>query len=238
MFELEDHHWWFQGRLAVVTRLLERYAPGSAEGPARLLDLGCGTGMFLTRQGDGRLGFGLDVSLRALGYTRRRGLKRLVCGDSQALPFKGDCFDIVTAFDTIEHVEADAQMIGEAHRVLRPGGLLLATVPAHPALWSGHDVALHHKRRYRRREFERLFDPRRWIDRRTTYTFAAIAPAAAVIRSLRRRFPRPGGDMADTHPTAPWLNRTLLAWHRAEAAWLARFDLPFGLSILTLREKK
>lgn len=239
MFELEDHHWWFQSRLQLTRRILDQYAPASGNRASRLLDLGCGTGMFLERQGESRKTFGLDFSPEALAFTRRRGLNRLVCGDSQLLPFRDACFDIVTAFDLIEHVDRDGDVVAEVHRILRPGGILLSTVPAHPSLWGEHDVALHHRRRYRRRQFENLFDPAKWETLRSTYTFASIAPPAAAIRLLRRVFPRSGGDAtADTNLTPPSLNSALIAWHRVENAWIARFNSPLGLSLLAVNRRR
>ncbi|MCH8333676.1 class I SAM-dependent methyltransferase [Candidatus Sumerlaeota bacterium] len=238
MFELEDRHWWFQGRLALVRRILSRYAPVEAEPRARLLDIGCGTGMFLQRAGIQRTAFGLDLSRQALRFTRSRGVERLVCADSQAIPFRPDSFDIVTAFDVIEHVEADRIFVGGVREILRPGGIFLATVPAHPYLWSGHDEALHHKRRYRWNQFDSLFGDGDWIKRRMTYTFAGIYPIAAVVRSARRLLPHRGNPAADTQLTGGSVNGLLLAWHRLEAVWTERFDLPFGLSIMTVREKR
>jgi SAM-dependent methyltransferase len=201
--------------------------------------MGCGTGMFLERQGETRRTFGLDFSREALAFTRRRGLNRLVCGDSQRLPFRNACFDIVTAFDLIEHVDRDNDLVTEVHRILRPGGILLSTVPVHPALWSEHDVALHHKRRYRRRQFENLFDHASWETLRSTYTFASIAPPAAAVRMLRRVLPRSNGDAtADTNLTPAWLNQTLIAWHGLENAWIERFNSPLGLSLLAVNRKR
>jgi SAM-dependent methyltransferase len=238
MFELEDHHWWFQSRLQLTRRVLDRYAPQPPDRPADMLDMGCGTGMFLERQGTSRKTFGLDFSREALAFTRQRGLNRLVCGDSQKLPFRDACFDIVTAFDLIEHVDRDDDLVAEVHRILRPDGILLSTVPVHPALWSEHDVALHHKRRYRRRQFENLFDPSLWKTLRSTYTFASIAPPAAVVRTLRRVLPASKGDAtADTNLTPDWLNSLLIRWHTLENAFIGRFDSPLGLSLMAVNRK-
>lgn len=238
MFELEDHHWWFQSRLELTRRMLDRFGPRVEGRNQRLLDIGCGTGMFLERQGEGRDAFGLDFSLQALHYTRRRGIQRLVCGDSQELPFRSDWFDVVTAFDLIEHVDRDQDLVNEVHRILRPGGIFLATVPAHPMLWSGHDVALHHKRRYIWKQFDALFDIAKWNTLRMSYCFASIYPIAAAIRAARRLIPGRGEAKADTDISSAWLNRSLLAWHRAEARFIARHNVPIGLSIITVREKR
>ncbi len=238
MFDLEDRHWWFQGRLEMVRRMLTRHAPRATPGSVRLLDIGCGTGMFLQKQNPSWTTFGLDRSFQALRFTRQRGIGRLVCADSVALPFPNASFDVVTAFDLIEHVEGDCLLVSEVHRVLKPGGILLATVPAHPLLWSAHDRALHHKRRYRWKQFDSLFDEKLWIKRRMTWTFAAIYPVAALVRSAKNLLPLSGSASADTHMTSSWLNAFLIRLHFLEAALVDKINLPFGLSILTIREKR
>lgn len=237
MYELEDHHWWFQGRLNLVTRLLEKHGPKFPNRPATLLDIGCGTGLFLSKQASHYRTFGLDFSRDALEFSHSRGLERIVCADSQKSPFAANSFDVVTAFDLIEHVDGDRTLVEEAWRVLRPGGILIATVPAHPMLWSAHDIALHHKRRYVRKDFDALFDSRHWKRIRLTWAFCAIYPVAALIRSFHRMIPKSGEPQADTGHTPAWLNSILASWHRLETAWALQHNLPWGLTILTVREK-
>ncbi len=238
MFDLEDHHWWFQGRYDLTRRMLARHCPRPEGRPARLLDIGCGTGYLLEHQGEGRATFGLDFSPHALKYSRERGVERLVCGDSQVLPFASESLDMVTAFDLVEHVDGDRLLIAEVHRVLKPGGVFLSTVPAHPFLWSAHDLALHHKRRYTWGEFDKLFDPALWTKRRMTWTFALIYPIAALIRGSRKFLPRRGEPTADTNLTPAWANRLLIGLHKIENIWASRANLPFGLSIMSVRVKK
>src|SRR6185295_11545414 len=97
-----------------------------------------------------------------------------------------------------------------------PGGLLLASVPAHPMLWTGHDVSLHHHRRYRKAEFNTLFAPREWQIVRMTASFFLIFPLAAAIR-LGRHFLSPNAvAQSDTRPVPEWMNRTLIGLHAAE----------------------
>lgn len=238
MFELEDHHWWFQGRLDLVCGLMDRYAPVFPDRKTRLLDIGCGTGLFLGKQSQKRETFGLDFSFHAMAFSRGRGLERLVCADSQKLPYAANSFDVLTAFDIIEHVEGDQAIVNEALRVLRPGGVMLATVPAHPSLWSSHDIALHHKRRYMRPQFDQLFDKSKWNTIRYTWAFCSIYPAALAVRSLRKLVPKKGEPQADTGATNPLLNSMLTGWHKLESAWAQRLDLPWGLTLLTVRQKR
>lgn len=238
MFEMEDSHWWFQSRYALTSRILERAAARLKGHPIKHLDLGCGTGMFLERQGDRRETYGLDFSPEGLRFSSQRGLERLVCADSQELPFSSNSFDIVTAFDLIEHVADDNRLVAEVHRILRPGGFLLATVPAHPFLWGSHDKALHHIRRYRKKDFERLFEPDLWIRRRFTYSFFAIFIPATAVRMMRRAAAANGKPQADTRATPAAINTMLKGIHQIENAWIERFDAPIGLSLTTVREKR
>ncbi|MFL6160346.1 MAG: class I SAM-dependent methyltransferase [Marmoricola sp.] len=149
---LEEKHWWYAGRRAVVRRELADLAPGKA------LDVGCGPA-------------GNSAALRALGWqvtaldyvhdsavlAQRRGLSALQ-GDARALPFADGEFDLVLSSDAWEHIEEDAVVAAEAFRVLRPGGQLFVMVPAGMDLWSGHDVALGHVRRYERDQLVSLVE--------------------------------------------------------------------------------
>lgn len=237
MFEMEERHWWFQSRLLMTEGMLRQYIlPAFAPRRPRLLDLGCGTGLFLQRRAADCEALGLDYSLDALKFSRARGLRRIMRGDAVRLPIADASLDAVSAFDLIEHVAEDQALVNEIWRVLRPGGFLLASVPAHPSLWSAHDVSLHHHRRYTRKTFEKLFAQRGWQRIRQTGSFSLILPIAALKR-WSDRFTAHGDPVADTKPTPALLNRLLIGAHRLEAAWLARADLPTGLSLLTVRRK-
>lgn len=238
MFELEERHWWFQARLLMTEGWLrEHVLPALGGRRPALLDVGCGTGLFLQRRLEDCTGFGIDFSAEALGFCGRRNVQRVARADATRLPFADASFDVVTAFDLIEHVADDHGVVAECWRVLRPGGTLLATVPAHPLLWSRHDVSLHHHRRYTRAKFEALFDPAGWHDERTSGAFTLILPATALVRLARRLRPR-GAAISDTQPTPQPLNRLMIGLLRAEAAWLRRHNLPTGVSLMTLRRKR
>lgn len=247
MFELEDHHWWFQSRLLMTEGLLEKYIlphyresgedSDSKKKRPRLLDLGCGTGLFLQRRRKDCEGWGIDFSPQALAYCKRRSVNRVALGDAARPPLPDATMDIVTAFDLIEHIPDDKGMIEEIWRVLKPGGYFMATVPAHPSLWTGHDVVLHHQRRYRRKTFEPLFDPEHWETIRMTASFSGIFFPAAIIRLARRVWGDKQETHSDTTPAPEWLNGLMIRLHRLEVAWLLRHDLPVGVSYLTIRRK-
>lgn len=141
---LEQRHWWYAGRRALVRRLVRDVTPGSA------LDVGTGSGGNAQTLSD--LGWsvtGLEYSETALHFAAARGL-RMVRGDARHLPFADQSFDLVMSTDVWEHIEEDETVAREAFRVCRRGGRALIAVPADPRLWSGHDVTLGHVRRYER----------------------------------------------------------------------------------------
>ena len=150
MFEVEESNWWYRGRRDLVLGWVERFH--RARGPLRILDIACATGMsfrFLGQYGDVR---GIDISEETIRLCRKRGIDRIVRGDAMKLPFRDGSFDAVLALDALEHFDDDRTAITEIRRVARDDALILITVPAYQFLWSDHDEAYHHKRRYTRKE--------------------------------------------------------------------------------------
>ncbi|MEV4324867.1 class I SAM-dependent methyltransferase [Microbispora rosea] len=149
--ELEDRHWWYRERRAMLARELRRLGP-----PGTALDIGAAGGgntRVLVEHGWDALA--ADYSETAVELALRRGL-RAIHADACDLPLPGESFDLVLAFDVLEHIEDDHTAARELVRVLRPGGRALITVPCDMALWSAHDVASFHFRRYAREELTDL----------------------------------------------------------------------------------
>ena len=242
MYEMETRHWWFQASRRVLREVARRHWPTPRPGrELRLLDLGCGTGVTLDlfRQERRVRDHGMDVESAALGFCRKRGLRRLVRGSMDAVPFADAAFDVVTALDVIEHVEDDVAALRETARVLRPGGVALITVPAHPWLWSDHDRALHHVRRYRRRELiGRLRDAGLrplYLSYYNSFLFPAVAAqrlAQGLVRAWRRPDPEP--PRSDVRLPPRPVNAALRELFAGERLWLARGRLPMGVSLVTV----
>ncbi|MEZ0580897.1 class I SAM-dependent methyltransferase [Nocardioides sp. MH1] len=147
---LEERHWWYAERRAMVRRTAAAWPAG------RALDVGCGGGGNTAVLRD--LGWsvtGLEHSPAGAAAAASRGLD-VVRGDATRLPFADASLDLVMSTDVWEHIEDDRLVAGEAARVLRPGGRLLVAVPCSMKLWSGHDLALGHYRRYERDGLARL----------------------------------------------------------------------------------
>ena len=175
MRRMEDTGWWYVSKRRLVRALLgDRLSSG-----AKCLDLGCGTGAMSRELASLAPTFSLDYEFEALKFARDRGLDRLVRGSAENLPFADDSFDIVTALDVVEHVDDDHAAAREIARVLKPGGTVVATVPAFMFLWTDHDVALHHRRRYVADEFRALFLDAGLDIERLTYEMTLLFPLVA-----------------------------------------------------------
>jgi SAM-dependent methyltransferase len=238
MLDESERHWWYRGRRRIVCDALDELMPGGAVGsPARILDAGCGSGRMLddlARYGET---WGVEPNPLGVATARRAGHTRIVRAHVEELPFTQASFDLVTCLDVIEHTPDDGVALAELHRVTCPGGHLLVTVPAYPALWSQHDVVNGHHRRYVRRTLVEAAAAAGWRPVRDTHfnTFF-LAPAALVRLALRSQGERQRrSELALTPRTLdPLLELPL----RAEAALLRRgVRLPAGLSLLAVFQR-
>ncbi|MGB9693144.1 MAG: class I SAM-dependent methyltransferase [Candidatus Sumerlaeaceae bacterium] len=241
MRALESTYWWFQARrkmiLAMLRDVIARHWPEPRR--LRIVDLGCGTGLLMEDLQSLGWVCGLDFSPVALSYCRQRGLTELVRANVEKLPLSDGCADLVTALDLVEHVPDDHALVHEMFRILSAGGVALITVPAHPKLWSMHDVALHHQRRYEKKQFQRLVVEAGFTLQKYSYMMMSIYPAAASFRWAKRALMREStaSPHTDEFPLPPWFNAMLRTAVGAEAVLLRRWNLPFGLSLLAVAQK-
>jgi SAM-dependent methyltransferase len=240
MFDLENNYWWFVGRRAIVQSMLSQLTSGLYTSP-HILDVGCGTGGNLTLLRRFGRAFGLDPEPRALSLCQQRESGLLVQGSATDLPFANDSMDIITALDVLEHLDDDVGALAEMRRVLRPGGSLLVTVPAYPWLWSEHDEALHHKRRYVARELRNKIEGAGLYVIELSHAISAVLPAVAAFRfvqRLRRRKNKNESQPQTAHVQLPFLlNELLIAYLYFEAWWLSFAGFPFGVSIVCAAQK-
>ncbi len=219
----EDGHWWYRGRRAIVLEAARRSL--GVDPRPRILDAGCGGGAVLAELARLGTAVGLEPSATSRERALARGGGEVLDGGLEALPFADDEFDLALTLDVLEHLDDDRAALAELRRVVRPGGALVVTVPAHPRLWSRHDELNHHRRRYTRASLRAAATGGGWAVARLTHFNSLLLPAAA----LARRFDR--GDGLEI-PPAP-LNRALeLPLGLERRAIAAGLSLPFGLSLL------
>lgn len=150
--ELESTHWWYAERRSVLRHLVRDLSASNA------LDIGAaGGGNTRVLSSAGWSATAIEHSAVGAQVAGDRGLS-VVRGDARRLPFATGVFGLVVAFDVLEHIEEDDQMAAEIARVLQPSGTALITVPADMKLWSAHDVAVGHVRRYQRAELQSVLE--------------------------------------------------------------------------------
>ena len=243
---VEDTHWWFVGRRAILESFLKKIVVGLSnsagsrtadEGvrvPLRILDVGCGTGAnirMLSQFGEAE---GVDVSDDALEFCRKKGLK-VEKGTAEELPFADESFDLTTALDVIEHLDDDAAGLKEMFRVTRKGGYSLIFVPAFMWLWGVQDDISHHRIRYTRRQIvERLKAAGYEIERATYANFTFFTPILGGRTIMKLTGVKPESE---NNINVSALNGLFGKLFSAERFWLKNLDFPFGVSIVVVAKK-
>ena len=236
MFEVEDRYWWYRGVRTLLKAWLDRYAPRDA----LILDGGCGTGANWELLQQHGTAFGIDISDKAIDFCRARDVSpdRAFIASLTELPFPNDFFDLAISFEVICNIADDQTAFAEIARVLKPGGRLIVQVPAYQWLWGMHDVAVGHQRRYSARDLrEKLAHAGLEIER-LTHANALMFPAIAADRLLRRVFGEGDTVHSDLAPLPRVVNAILSALYVAEMQFVARMDVPCGVSVLALARKK
>jgi SAM-dependent methyltransferase len=248
LFAVEDRHFWFRSRNRCIAAALRANCDLGAV--RSVLEVGCGTGVVLAElqrlfpAGDV---VGLDLFEEGLAYARRRFSGTLVQGDIfQYSPERQ--FDLVCAFDVIEHVDADVTMLRRLARLVRPGGHVIVTVPAHQSLWSYFDVVARHRRRYDAASLVYKLESAGFHSLYITQFMAALFP---VMWMKRRWFGRgvSSGSTADARQQQaaaesdldvnPLINWVLNLLMRLDEFFIARrLRVPMGTSIIAVAARR
>lgn len=223
----QPDYWWYRARADLLRQALDGYVGE----PRRLLDVGSADGPSVEwlRSPACSTHVSLDVDPRGL---RPGG----VCGSALALPFADCSFDVVAAFDVIEHCEPEERALAEIERVLAPGGRFLMSVPAYQWAWTRFDDHNHHYRRYTRGRAVAAVEASGLRVRRATYAFSATFPLFAADRLRSKILERGSAPDADAAPRLPSVHPTveklLIGLTRLDLAVLRRGDIPFGSSVM------
>ncbi|RYE40925.1 MAG: methyltransferase domain-containing protein [Hyphomicrobiales bacterium] len=234
---LEDANFWFRARNALVCWALERYAPQFQS----MLEVGCGTAYVLSgiaRSFPGRRLVGSEIFVAGLGFAAGRlPAADFVQMDARAIPFEAE-FDVVGAFDVVEHIKEDELVLAQMRSALKPGGVLLLTVPQHACLWSASDVYACHERRYEATDLHRKLREAGFELTRSTSFVTALLPALALSRVRHRKADADSFDPLAEFNISRWVNRLLEQVLAAERAMIRRgLDLPVGGSRLIVARK-
>jgi len=234
LYALEQDYFWFRGRTRLILWAFERYANRCRS----FLEIGCGTGSVLAaiaREHPAVAVWGSEVYLEGLQFARTRvDSVRLMQMDARSVPFVEE-FDAIGLFDVIEHIEEDQAVLGQASRALKPGGILLITVPQHRFLWSPADEHAGHVRRYARSELVHKVEQAQLRVLRCTSFVSLLFPLLLISR-IRRR-----GQEYDSHAEyrVPRVVNKLLEFGLSaeRAAIRLGATLPFGGSLLLVARR-
>jgi SAM-dependent methyltransferase len=235
MYKLESFYWWFVARRRLLESLVEEISREFKR--PNILDVGCGTGInfcVLAKYGDT---ISSDASEEALRFSKSRGIDGLVRSHLESLPFEASSFDLVTALDVLEHIGDDLRALDELLRVTREGGVLVITVPAYGFLWSEHDEALHHRRRYAASELRNKLTNAGFAVERISYYITFLFFPILLMR-LVQSLSKKSIHAKTSHVILPgWLNSLLIAILGFERMLLRWMNFPFGVSIVCLARK-
>ncbi len=232
IYRLENSYWWYIARRTLTAELLANELKGRSG--MRILDVGCGIGANL--QAFARYGttVGVDTSMDALEFCRRRGLNTVTLSAAEQLPFEDNEFDVVTAMDILEHTDDDLTALRELQRVCRKDGLLIVTVPAYGFLWSEHDEALKHRRRYAAHELRNKLAVTGFETVKTSYFITTLFFPVLAMRVWQGIFKQSTHPKTSLYLPPKWVNAGLIKLLALEQRMFHRINLPFGVSLVAL----
>lgn len=240
LFEMEQKHFWHVGRKEIILSVLKRNVLNLEK--IRMLEIGCGNGNILGHLKQNGINIeGGDIFLEGLNFCRKRaGSVALYQIDILALPFNDD-FDVIGAFDVLEHIDDDEKALVEINRALKTGGSLILTVPAHRFLWSYFDEASRHQRRYNKPELVTKLEQAGFAVKKVSYYMFFLFSLLAAIRLIGnwRRHNKRTITIKESMElkTIPVINELFLVLFRLEGLMIRHFTLPFGVSLIVLAEK-
>lgn len=229
---LYTRHWWWRAREDAVLRVLRQHLPRNAR--LRILDVGCGDGLFFGRLAEFGEVEGIEPDANivdALGPHRAR--IRIARFDSTFRPPQP--YFLVLMLDVLEHLDNPAEALRHAYSLLEPAGALLITVPAFQLLWTNHDIINHHRRRYRRRTLHPLLYQAGFTAVQEQYWFQWTCPVKLAVRLFEHAVRRP--PALPRIPSA-WINRALYSISRAEQRTLSQMRVPFGSTLMVFCRKQ
>lgn len=232
--ERESFYFWHVVRREILRENLLRYLGGKRDN--KILDVGCGTGGNMLLLKEFGAVTGLDLFDEALKLAKDKNFAQLVKGDATKMPLPNDYFDIVSVLDTLEHVEDDKSVFKETFRVLKPGGILLVTVPVYQWLWSRHDEIMHHVRRYNKKDILEKCQKEGFNILKKSY-FVTVAVIINLLRKLRDKIFVNRNKKSYDVIFPPLINKILIFILRCEKILIRFISLPFGTSIMIIAQK-
>lgn len=231
LYKLEEIHWWHKAKRDLVGFFLKQ----TARKGSKILDVGCGTGKNVEEFANFGSSHGIDTSNEAIIFCAKRGLKNIIKGSIEKMPFPKQSFNIITALDVLEHVD-DSKSLKEISRVLKDRGTLIATVPAFPILWSKWDEVLHHKRRYTKNTLKEVVEKNGFNITKISYVYSFLFLPAFIIRNVKKLLYK------NYYPSDFKLSNKIINYlfekiAQMEIFFIKRLNIPIGTSLIVVATK-
>ena len=226
-------HWWYEGRRQIIAAMIAK--TGLPKGMS-ILEAGCGPGANLNMLKN----FGQVKAFEPDEFAGEHAAKISALdiyqgGLPEPFPFPADRFDLIGAFDVIEHIEEDVAALSKLHAHLNDNGKAIFTVPAHQWLWSHHDEINDHKRRYSKASFKKALEDAGFTVEKISYYNMWLFPMAVAVRALKKC--QGVKDESDVSMPSPPVNKALRFIFGTERFLLPYLNLPFGLSLIAVCKK-
>lgn len=235
MAEREQTYWWHLGRLRIIQRYIHKAQKGKEK--VKIMNIGCGTGGTIDMLEAFGVVDNVDISDEAIRFMKERGYTRLTKVNDIDLPFKDKTYDLVGAFDVLEHIEDQVGALKEWGRILKDDGAVVITVPAYQWLWTDHDISLHHKRRYTTKRLQQAAKQAGLKVEHNSYAIVFSLPLVAGFRFLNKALGRKADSETSYVNVPKWMNTVFTKSLYVEAQMHNVMPFPMGTSVVTILRK-
>jgi len=235
MSDVEENHFWFKGMRLISKSILAKYLKSKDN---YILDAGCGTGgnfNFLSQFGKV---VGIDISEYAVKLAKQKGITNIKKGSINKIPYPDNSFDLITCFDVLGQKQVkEGKCLTEIHRVLKPNGLFLLRQAAYKWLYSNHDIKAQSSRRYTQKTLIKLLKNKKFLPLKKTYANTILFPLISIRRLFFKVF-KIKSLKTDVQPVSKVLNFLFFLPFIVENFIIKFVDIPFGLSVIIVAQKK
>ncbi len=237
MADMEGKYWWHIGKKHLVTSLIKHHFNNRTD--LKILELGCGTGGMLGTLARFGEVTGFDISPVAVDYCRAKGFEAVRVQDISTINVSGEHtkYNLVLALDVLEHIQDDVLAMQKVHTLLANDGLFFVNVPAHKFLWSEHDEALEHKRRYHRVELIKKLTDAGFDIVSNSYFVSFISPIIILYRIWSNVFGKSAYPKTSYVLLPKKLNAFFVSLLKLESRLMLKMRIPFGVTLNVVAKK-
>ncbi|MBL7058561.1 class I SAM-dependent methyltransferase [Patescibacteria group bacterium] len=235
-----SNHFWYKARTIAINNFLKQKLKTYSSN-RQILEIGCGTGINIATLNKYGIVTGLDINKDSIQIAKELGCKRIIQADVEKYKLEPNSFDTICAFDCLEHIKNDHAALENIYQALKPNGYLFLSAPSYPLLFSSHDIAMMHQRRYSKNDILSKFNKVNFVNTEFYYWNSILLPAIGTVRLIKRllfMFLRKVDHKSEAVSHSPILNKLLFTILNIENKIIQKkIYLPFGLSTFIIAQK-